>query len=1448
MPNQPFLGRTRELKAFRAALNELKDCENDLPYVFLLYGQGGIGKTKLAKEFRKVIRKDYRGDFRTFAIDWQERRRLSPSLLQVPREEIDPGDVLRLIYQEVLKQEGWGKRFDDFEKALERFKNAKEDAKRKRESDYQEFGEVMGKGVAGAAGMFIPGTVHEHGKEAIEYVAKEAFSRGARAAEHFTRKVGRRWRREDYLTDLSSELEVMARALAQGFRMLAEKEPLVIFFDTYEIIDRCDTWVREVIKQAGEQTIWVIGGRNNLVKTQKWGDEHFEGYSAGDEEHFYLEEYNLRELTRKYIKELFELEVPDRPPLTETEIERVQEATHGIPLAVVTAAEIYAETGNLADLTSGEQIEGDDVVTTMVNRYMLHCLDQEQDQLDLYALALANGDEALLHLLLKRPDSLKEGETVQVRLNYLERSFAAVSRNKLQLHQEVREFVIKQLFQRRKDPRIQSLNRQVVDHLQAKLEKQTQPFPSLAEQYQDDDWLQLVRQWLRHLFLKDETVAWQAFLPYYLDGLVHHGSAARSLIQVFQQHQAESNSYLQKRIKAYERQEDKQAHLHERRVFWELLEQDIEAQFDDHSNCQVWKAELYLKQSGLCLDKKDRESALSWAQKVVEAIPESPEAWSHLAYMYRELKFYHEAILASNQAIGLKPEEAKYHRQLGLAYEFTKVYKTALSCYRKAIDINPKYAQAWSDIGDIHRSNQQHEQAIAAYQKAAGLEPENPDWHCNLGVGYQAAERHNDALMSYCQALELDPKYALAWHNIGDVHRVQQQHEQAIAAYQKAVELEPENPDFHNSLGVGYQVAERYNDALLSYRQVLELDPKYTLAWGNIGNVHRAQQEHEQVIAAYQKAIELEPENPDWYNGLGLGYESAERYDEAIVSYRQALELNPKYALAWSNIGNVHRVQQEHEQAIAAYQKAVELEPENPNWYNNLGVGYEAAERYEEALASYRQAIGFDSKHAFAWGNIGNVHRAQQEHEQAIAAYQKAIELEPENPALHSGIGLCYESAERYDEAIVSYRQALELNPKYALAWSNIGNVQRVQQEHEQAIATYQKAVELEPEHPNWYNNLGVGYEAAERYEEALASYRQALELDPTYARAWSNIGAVHRAQQEHEQAIAAYQKAAELESENPDFHNSLGVGYMAAERYEEALASCRKALELNPKYGLAWGNIGIIHGVQRENEQAIAAYQKAVELEPENPALHSGLGLCYEAAERYDDALSSYRQALELDPEYALAWHNTGDVHRVQQQPEQAIAAYQKAVELEPENPYRYNSLGVGYEAAERYEEALASYRQALELDPTYALAWNNIGDVHRAQQEYEQAIAACQKAVELEPDNSGYWHSIGWLYLTQHEFEQAKEHLRRSFQLSGETDTHAPMNLGHIALIKGERAKALDCYTQSVALGYDLEEFLKGMQDDYEELRLASLGVTREVYDQLLEDIRQRVKPSSS
>ncbi|NES45475.1 HEAT repeat domain-containing protein [Moorena sp. SIO2C4] len=220
--NKIFLGRDEQQERFRNVLNSLvapaSTSEED-PKIFLLHGFGGIGKTTLLQRLYHISREgDFQNCFNTLFMDW-EKEREHYIALQVDHDAIKPATMLEAIYQKFLQQEEW--------------------------KDYfQEYSET-----------------HSLLKTAIEKIKQ------VEEEQERTNQAVRLDLTKDELDVYRNSDERLAEALGAGIAEIADKKPLLIFFDTYELVDRieCDSVLRKVMKHGGGQVVWVIAGRSNLA-------------------------------------------------------------------------------------------------------------------------------------------------------------------------------------------------------------------------------------------------------------------------------------------------------------------------------------------------------------------------------------------------------------------------------------------------------------------------------------------------------------------------------------------------------------------------------------------------------------------------------------------------------------------------------------------------------------------------------------------------------------------------------------------------------------------------------------------------------------------------------------------------------------------------------------------------------------------------------------------------------------------------------------------------------------------------------------------------------------------------------------------------------------------------------------------------------------------------------
>ena len=79
-----------------------KEVVSTSPHIFLLYGEGGMGKTSLGRRFCELAGEEFPNCFQVLRLDWEEAKNEYPSL-NVGHESIRPESVLETIYLAVSK-------------------------------------------------------------------------------------------------------------------------------------------------------------------------------------------------------------------------------------------------------------------------------------------------------------------------------------------------------------------------------------------------------------------------------------------------------------------------------------------------------------------------------------------------------------------------------------------------------------------------------------------------------------------------------------------------------------------------------------------------------------------------------------------------------------------------------------------------------------------------------------------------------------------------------------------------------------------------------------------------------------------------------------------------------------------------------------------------------------------------------------------------------------------------------------------------------------------------------------------------------------------------------------------------------------------------------------------------------------------------------------------------
>ena len=216
--NSTFVGREKEIREFKKKLESFIYQHSNITNhsIVLIHGFGGIGKTTLLKKLKDIVEnsqgqpfKDY---FDILELDWGNQEK---------QDLINPVMVLKIIYEALIKNEERKQYFHGYTEVIKIW-----ESRQKKYNNAEEKQEQTGK--------FVEPELTDEEK--------------------------------NHYGDLEDEL---VEYLADGINDLSQKKPLLIFLDTYEVLNDIDVnqAIQKVIKKSGNKVIWIIAGRNDLTQS-----------------------------------------------------------------------------------------------------------------------------------------------------------------------------------------------------------------------------------------------------------------------------------------------------------------------------------------------------------------------------------------------------------------------------------------------------------------------------------------------------------------------------------------------------------------------------------------------------------------------------------------------------------------------------------------------------------------------------------------------------------------------------------------------------------------------------------------------------------------------------------------------------------------------------------------------------------------------------------------------------------------------------------------------------------------------------------------------------------------------------------------------------------------------------------------------------------------------------
>lgn len=539
-----FVGRQKQLDDFNLSLSWIKGetkptsifkdiQDTDLsfpPLVYLLYGEGGLGKSSLVSQFLDLTKSVEDVEIITINLD-EDYSHVSIST----REEI-----VKLIYTSCINKSNRVKKFfDSFAKINEDITKLKEISGKAidRENHLQELKQIKS-GLFNDAELLIS-SVSESQAPGSGIPAKIGLETLDKAFNYIIDNLGEKWLKKQRikltqkLDSYRYPLNTLTDELIDCFRKMGNSFSILFIIDGYERISsmpELDKWMRKILNGIYSpplkelNIISVISGRDNLYSDYR--NELPEGliykFNADDER-----------FTSNEIKSFFAL---NKFNLSEVEAAKIREITLGIPLVVHETINFVKDNGlsiekalNELDATTSDSAER--IIGKTVKRFLKHCSDLELKS-KIYQISMVDEGSSKLEALSYswKTDTI---ETEKI-INELSENHSFL--NGMKVHSLVKHFLFEHfrtqlLNNQLEGPRIRHLAMELYNYYKNETEQFDLPLEAINNKYSDERYRILVKNKINTLKLGNPNELVKILPGLLLELMVFNYGFARALVE-----------------------------------------------------------------------------------------------------------------------------------------------------------------------------------------------------------------------------------------------------------------------------------------------------------------------------------------------------------------------------------------------------------------------------------------------------------------------------------------------------------------------------------------------------------------------------------------------------------------------------------------------------------------------------------------------------------------------------------------------------------------------------------------------------------------------------------------------------------------------------------------------------------------------------------------------------